>query len=270
MAIGGYTSAILTGKVGIPFWFALPLAGVCAGILGVLFGLPALRIKGLYLALTTLAAQLIIIFVIWNWDSMTGGPFGIAVPSPSLGGFEFYGNQAMAYIILPVTLLMLFFAKNLVRTRVGRAWIAIRDNDIAAEVMGVSLLYYKLLAFFIACFFAGVAGSLFAHLMIGLHPNQFTLVNSIWYLGMLIIGGLGSTTGAVFGAIFYRGLEEIVDVMNEVLPGTIAFISEERILALSLVVFALVIGLFLVYEPRGVAHRWELLKHSYRIWPFPY
>jgi branched-chain amino acid transport system permease protein len=162
MAVGAYTTAILTHRLGFPFLAGLICSGFSAGLIGIIFGLPSVRVKGFYLAITTIAAQFIIIWVINHW-SVTGGFVGMDVPRASIFGFVFKTEASQFYLIMVIVALCIFLAKNLARGRVGRAFIAVRDNDLAAEVMGINLLYYKLLAFFIGCFLAGIAGALYAH-----------------------------------------------------------------------------------------------------------
>jgi branched-chain amino acid transport system permease protein len=169
-----------------------------------------------------------------------------------------------------IAVICIFFAKNLTRTRVGRAFIAIRDNDLAAEVMGINLFRYKLLAFFIGCFLAGIAGSLLAHWIGFMNAEQFSLTESILYIGMIIIGGLGTTLGPILGAVFIRLLQQILTVWfvpflesTEVLPAGFAT-------GVTPLLFGLAIILFLILEPRGLAHRWALFKSAYRLWPFSY
>jgi branched-chain amino acid transport system permease protein len=161
-----------------------------------------------------------------------------------------------------------FFAKNLVRTRAGRAFMAIRDNEVAAEVMGVNLWSYKLLAFFIGCTFAGVAGSLTVHYLAFASVDQFPFMNSVWYLGMLIVGGMGSTTGAIFGTVALKFLDELVAIVGPVLADAFPAIAAQVAASLGLVMRGLVIILFLIFEPRGLAHWWQMIKGYYRLWPF--
>jgi branched-chain amino acid transport system permease protein len=195
MAVGAYTSAILSNKLGAPFLLALIASGLMAGAVGLIFGIPSVRVKGFYLAITSIAAQFIIIWVINHWTSLTGGFNGISVPYASIGGLVFNTQGKQYFLIIVIAMLCVFFAKNLARTRVGRAFIAIRDNDLAAEVMGINLFFYKLLAFFIGCFMAGIAGSLLAHWTGSISTDNFSFMNSILYVGMIIIGGLGTTLG---------------------------------------------------------------------------
>ncbi|MBM3118066.1 MAG: branched-chain amino acid ABC transporter permease [Chloroflexi bacterium] len=271
MAVGAYTSGILTAKLGWSFWAALPCAALSAGIIGLIFGLPSLRVKGFYLAMATLAAQFIIPALISNpLEGITGGVHSMRVSAPRIGDFACTSAQSMFYIIIPIAVLMTFFAKNLVRTGVGRAFIAIRDNDLAAEVQGVNVFRYKLLAFFICSVYAGVAGCLWAHWMRAINPDHFTLMDSIWYVGMMIVGGMGSTAGAVFGVAFLRILDELTKVLGMWLSGIFVAWGAFLQAALGPIVYGLVIMLFIIFEPRGLAHRWEIFKTSYRLRPFAY
>ena len=270
IAVGAYTSAILCADMGLSFWIALPMAGIMAGVVGLLFGLPSLRVKGLYLALATLAAQFIIGYCILQFGDLTGGCFGHKAPSPHIGGIVIHSTQSWYWLIMGITVLMTFFAKNLARTRVGRAFIAVRDNDLAAQVMGVNLYTYKLLAFFIGCFYAGISGSLWAHYIGIAHPDSYTMMESVWYLGMIIVGGMGSTMGAIYGTVFIRLLGELVTWTSPMLGNVFPAIGGQVFASLGLITYGLVIILFLVFEPRGLAHRWQLFKASYRLWPFSY
>ncbi|NQT31144.1 MAG: branched-chain amino acid ABC transporter permease [Deltaproteobacteria bacterium] len=265
MAVGAYTSAVLTAKLDWSFWAALPCAALAAGMVGLLFGLPSLRIKGFYLIMATIAAHFIIMWVILQLYSVTGGGNGLAVPRPEIGGFVFKSKGSYFYLVLIIACLGTFFAKNLVRTRAGRAFIAIRDNDLAAEVMGVNLLSYKLLAFFIGCVYAGVAGSLLVHYFAFATVDQFPFMNSVWYLGMLIVGGMGSTAGAIFGAVSLKLLDELVTIVGPILSAAVA---PQAAASLGLIMRGLVIIIFLIFEPRGLAHRWQMVKAYYRLWPF--
>jgi branched-chain amino acid transport system permease protein len=270
IAVGAYTSAVLTNRFELPFLVGLLCAGLMAGFIGLIFGLPSVRVKGFYLAITTIAAQFIIIWIINHW-SLTGGFVGIKVPYASIAGFEFSSETSQFYLIMSITALCTFFAKNLARTKVGRAFIAVRDNDLSAEVMGINLLYYKLLAFFIGCFMAGIAGSLLAHWIGYLNAEQFSLTESILYIGMIIIGGLGTAIGPIFGVVFIRLLQQILTVLLvPFLENTVTALPSGFATGVTPMLFGLVIILFLILEPRGIAHRWALLKSAYRLWPFSY
>jgi branched-chain amino acid transport system permease protein len=265
MAVGAYTSGILTAKLGAPFWVALPCAALAAGIVGLIFGLPSLKIKGFYLIMATIAAQFIIVWLIIQLRSITGGPDGLSVPRPEIGSFVFRSKTSYFYLVMAIACLATFFAQNIVRTRAGRAFVAIRDNDLAAEVMGINLFAYKLLAFFIGCVYAGVAGSLLVHYFSFATLDQFPFMNSVWYLGMLIVGGMGSIPGAILGAVSLKLLDELVTIVGPVLS---AVVAAQAAASLALISRGLVIMLFLIFEPRGLAHRWDLIKGYYRLWPF--
>jgi len=270
MAVGAYTSAILTAKLGVPFPAALICAGLVAGGIGLLFGIPSVRVKGFYLAITTIAAYFIIKWVIDHWSALTGGFNGITVPYPSIGGLVLDSNLSQYFLIIGLTVAVIFFAKNLARTRVGRAFIAIRDNDLAAEVMGVNLFYYKLLAFFIGCFLAGIAGSLMAHSVGLITMDNFPFMDSVLYVGIIIIGGLGTTLGPILGTLLIRLLGVLVIFISPAMKAWFPGLTGGFTNGIAPMLFGLVIVLFLVLEPRGLAHRWNLFKASYRLWPFSY
>ncbi|MFH1650954.1 MAG: branched-chain amino acid ABC transporter permease [Chloroflexota bacterium] len=271
IALGAYTSAIVTNRLEMPFLVGLLAAGLVAGSVGLVFGLPSVRVKGFYLAITTIAAQFIILWVINHWDAVTGGFVGIRVPYASIAGFEFRSEANQFYLIISIAVLCTLFAKNLARTRVGRAFIAVRDNDLAAEVMGINLLYYKLLAFFIGCFLAGIAGSLLAHYTGFINGEYFSLKESILYIGMIIIGGLGTTVGPIFGVVLLRILDQILRVsFGPFLERTFTMMPSGFATGITPMIFGLVIILFLILEPRGVAHRWAIFRAAYRLWPFSY
>jgi len=265
MAVGGYTSAILCAKLGLPFLAALPCGALAAGIAGLIFGLPSLKIKGFYLIMATIAAHFIIIWTIIQLRSITGGPDGLSLPKPAIGGIVLSSKTNYFYLVMVVTCLATLLAKNIVRTRAGRAFIAIRDNDLAAEVMGISLWSYKLQAFFIGCVYAGVAGSLLIHYFSFASTDQFPFMDSVWYLGMLIVGGMGSTTGAILGAIALKLLDELVTMVGPILSAAVA---PQAAASLALISHGLIIIIFLIYEPRGLHHRWEMIKAYFRLWPF--
>ena len=265
MAVGGYTSAILCAKLGLPFWAALPCGALAAGIAGLIFGLPSLKIKGFYLIMATIAAQFIIIWTIIQLRSITGGADGLSVPKPTIGRIVLSSKTNYFYLVMAMVCLATFFAINIVRTRAGRAFVAIRDNDLAAEVMGISLWSYKLQAFFIGCVYAGVAGALLVHYYAFASVDQFAFMDSVWYLGMLIVGGMGSIPGAILGAVSLKLLDELVTIVGPILS---AVIAAQAAASLALITRGLIIILFLIFEPRGLAHRWGMIKVYYRLWPF--
>jgi branched-chain amino acid transport system permease protein len=265
MAVGGYTSAILCAKLGWPFWVALPCGALAAGFAGLLFGLPSLKIKGFYLIMATIAAQFIIIWIIIQLRSLTGGTDGLLVPKPAIGPIELVSKTSYYYLVMIFVVLATVTAHNIVRTRSGRAFIAIRDNELAAEVMGVSLWSYKLQAFFIGCIYAGVAGSLLIHYVRFASIEQFPFWDSVWYLGMLIVGGMGSTAGAIFGVVALKLLDELVTTAGPILAAAVA---PQAAASLALISHGLIIIIFLIFEPRGLHHRWEMIRTYFKLWPF--
>ena len=265
MAVGAYTSAILSAKLSWPFWATLPCAALAAGIAGLIFGLPSLKIKGFYLIMATIAAHFIIIWLILQFYDLTGGADGFAVPRPEIAGIVFKSKNSYYYLVMVFACLATVTAHNIVRTRAGRAFVAIRDNDLAAEVMGINLWSYKLQAFFIGCVYAGVAGALLIHYYAWASAELFPFMDSVWFLGMIIVGGMGSTSGAIFGAVFLKLLDELVTIVGPVLSAAVA---PQAAASLGLITRGLVIALFLIFEPRGLAHRWEIIKAYFRLWPF--
>jgi len=269
VGVGAYIAGVLSAKLGVNFLLTLPCAAIGAGIAGAIFALPAARIKGFYLAMATLAAQFIIPALIAHpLANITGGTNSLMVPTPKIGGLLFNTPDRMFYIIVPLTVLLVFFAKNLVRTGVGRAMIAIRDNDLAAEVMGVNVFRYKTIAFFVGSLYAGVAGWMWAYWTRALNPDIFTLTESIWYLGMLVVGGAGSVAGGCFGPMLLRMLDFYLKKFGMYLSGVNANMSAAIQGAGSPLIYGIVILVFIIFEPRGLAHMWEKFKSSYRLRPF--
>jgi branched-chain amino acid transport system permease protein len=269
MAVGGYASAILSTN-GIPFWISMIAASAISGIVGVLFGSTSIRIKGFYLLMVTFAAQFIIPYMINNiLVSITRGTLGHPAPSPRIGNFILNTERGWFIFIIFVVIICTCIAINLKRTKAGRAFIAIRDNDLAAEVMGISLWRYKLLAFFICCWYAGLAGALYTHWQNSIVADTFDIMQSIWYVGYLIVGGLGSIPGCFFGVILIivlqEGLTRAFSSLGGIYPNILNFISTTRP-----ILFGVILSLFLIYEPKGLSHQWEIIKNYYRSWPFPY
>jgi branched-chain amino acid transport system permease protein len=262
VGVGAYTVAILTTKYGVSGWLCLPISALVTGLVGLLFALPCFRLKGFYLAVSTLAASFIIVWCMRHFSSITGGLEGLDVAPLKIGGADLTYNRPSYLLAGVILVIATYCAKNIQRTATGRAFVAIRDNELAAEVNGIHVFRYKMLAFFISCLFAGVAGWLWANTRMRVTPDQFTLNDSIWYFGMLVVGGMGSTAGVYFGAVFLRTLQVIIDQIAPMLH------SVQLILALNLVVFSAVIALFLIFESRGIAHLWEKVKLQYRLHPF--
>ncbi len=271
MGVGMYTVGILQRHFGLSFWVCLPLAGLVPMFIGMMFGLPALRMKGLYLAFATLAAHFVIVYVISNWRSVTNGTDGMWMKRPDvLFGIDFKSDRNYYLLVLTITIIMTYLATNLARSKLGRSFVAVRDNDIAAEVMGINIAYTKIMAFGIGCFFAGIGGALGGAYYEYVNVEWFGLDDSIWYLGFLVVGGFGSIFGAIAGATVWKVMDEfstLVTPITEALLGGAAFYASA---AFSLIFYSLIIIVFLVFEPRGIAHRWEIVKRSYRLHPFPY
>jgi len=270
LAIGAYISAMLCHHLGWNWFATVPVAVVGTALIGLIFGLPSLRIKGFYIAVTTMAAFFIVMFVLQRGGTVTGGINGLQVGNVQIGDLVFDNEQKFFYLIMFFVVLAVFFAKNLVRGRVGRAFVAIRDNDLAAELMGINIFKYKLFAFIACSAYAGLAGSLFAAYYGYVSADQFTFSESIWYIGYIIVGGLGSITGTIFGVVFLQvvefSLRGIGPAISDMLPAIgVSFLSSSLVM-----VFGLIIILFLIFEPRGLWHRWELAKASIRFWPFTY
>ncbi len=269
LAVGAYSTAILEAKVGLPFYLALPLAALLTAAFGLVFGIPSLRLRGLYLAIATLAAYFITTYGIIHWESMTNGVLGFMVPPARVFGLPLDSDARIFYLIWALVIPATLFTKNLFRTRVGRAFIAIRDRDVAASVMGVSLFRYKLLAFVISSFYAGVAGGLMAHHSRIIFPDAFTLLVSIDYLAMVIIGGMGSILGSIFGAVFMTLLPEVLKLsatsLTGVYPQAFGLIASTRD-----IVFGLAVIFFLMYEPEGLARIWLRVKNYWKLWPYAY
>lgn len=267
LAVGAYSSGLLVERFGVPTVLAIIAAVVITAIVGAFFGLPALRLKGLYLAIATLAAQFIILWLVRNWEFVTGGLDALVVPTPELFGFRFSTDFRWYWVLLACAALAAATARNLFRTGIGRAFQAIRDQDIAAEAIGVDLTRFKVTAFAVSSAFVGFAGALLAHNREIVTWERFTLDVSILYLAMIIVGGLGSILGAILGAIFMVTLPAAITQVGQALQGS--FLSQ-RLPAIQLGIFGLVIVLFLIFEPRGLARIWQRIKDYFRLWPFRY
>ena len=274
MMVGSYTAAILTIRYDLPFWVGLPAGGAVAAAVGVFFGIPSLRIKGLYLAIATLAAQFIIEWCINHSTWISGGAQStIYVPTPTFLGWPINTEYRRYFLILPFAIAAYLAALNLLRSRVGRAFIAVRDRDVAAEIIGVNIFKYKLLAFAVSSFYAGVAGALWTYYLKIANYEHFTLATSVSYLAMIIIGGLGSVLGSVFGAIFITLLPIVLVYVVEGVAGLFGFkyaAIADFLANLRLIMFGGLIILFLAIEPEGLYRLWGNVRRYFRLWPFSY
>ncbi|MPT05962.1 MAG: branched-chain amino acid ABC transporter permease [Delftia sp.] len=265
MGLGAYTVAIVQARWGTPVLFNLLAGGFVAMLGGIVVGLPSLRVKGLYLAIATIAASFIAHFLFANLR-LTGGTAGLTLQPATVFGVALDTSFRLYWVIVPVTLLMLLGAANLFRTRIGRAFIAIRDRDISAEVLGIPLLRYKLLSFGLSSFYAGVAGGLWAYFFRVVTPESFPLLMSIFFLAAIIVGGMGSILGGILGAVFMTMVPELLKLIVDLLPGgseLAVFLSPVRTM-----VFGLLIIVFLVFEPQGLAEMWRRLRRFFHLWPF--
>ncbi len=269
MTTGGYISALLVNNLGWSFFLALPAAALGAGLVGLLFGLPSLRVKGFYLVMATLAAQFIIPWFTRNaFPEVLNGAQGLNVQVPVLFGIPFNTPQRYLYITLTVLIISTVVAHNVARSRLGRAFVAIRDHDLAAELLGVNPFKYKLQAFFLAAVYAGASGSLFAHNLRHLNSETFGLTDSVFLLGMLIVGGLGTSLGPILGAIVIELLIEGATLFGPFFISLFPSTAAGAVQALRPLFFGTALMLFLIFEPRGLAHRWQLIKAAWRLRPF--
>ena len=273
MSVGAYTAANLAVKLGLPFWITLPAGGLMAALIGAIVGIPSLRIKGLYLAIATLAGQLIIEWIINHTPAISGGAqASIQVPRPALWGYDFRTQGQLYFFLLFFAALAILATLNLVRSRIGRAFVAIRDQDIAAEIIGINIYRYKLLSFAISSFYAGVCGVLYTYYLGIANYEQFQIGVSIDYLAMIIIGGLGSVLGSILGAVFVTMLPIVIRLLMEPLAGLFFSSGELSSIVAStrLVLFGGLIIFFLVVEPEGLNRLWRNIRNYFRVWPFSY
>ncbi|HTY80552.1 MAG TPA: branched-chain amino acid ABC transporter permease [Candidatus Bathyarchaeia archaeon] len=273
MSVGAYTAANLAIRLGSPWPVNLVAGGLMAALVGAVVGIPSVRIKGLYLAIATLAGQLIIEWTINHVTFISGGvQASIDVPRPRLGPLVLSSQRQMYFFLLVFVVLAIVGTLNLVRSRVGRAFIAIRDQDIAAEIIGIDIFRYKLLAFAISSFYAGVTGVLYTYYLGIANYEQFQIGVSIDYLAMIIIGGLGSVLGSIFGAIFVTLLPIGIRYAMEAFGGL--FFAPQTVLNLipnlRLMMFGALIIFFLIVEPEGLNRLWRNIRNYFRIWPFAY
>jgi branched-chain amino acid transport system permease protein len=237
LALGAYFTAIAATRME---WLPCPLillfAGIFTGIIGFLLGIPILRLKGFYIAMATLAFGVVVSEVILQWSSLTGGDDGFGVPTARIGSFVFDSDFKLFYLIIPVTIIMTILAKNLVNGYVGRAFIALRESEVAAQTIGIDLARYKTIAFAISAFYTGVAGGLFAYLITYLSPDAFTIELSVDFIAMIVIGGMGSILGSIIGAVILTGMQQIL----------------AGLLDLQILIFGISLIVFMIFMPRGI------------------
>ncbi|MCV2448835.1 branched-chain amino acid ABC transporter permease [Paracoccus sp. DMF] len=269
LAIGAYTTGILTTTYGWGLFPAILASGLVSMGSSLLVGVPSLRLKGLYLAITTLAFSIIVVHFINDAEGLTGGSSGMAVKRPELFGvISMRSQMAMYFLSLGVAVLVILGTINLLRSRVGRAWAALHDYDIAAMLMGINLVRYKLLAFAVSAFIVGIAGALMALNIRYLNTDSFGMILSIEAIAMIIVGGLGSVRGAVLGAVLITLLPDVSRwalAQLGTMSSTLASGSSTEIKG---IIYALVIILFLLLEPEGMNHQWKRIKRFWSEWPY--
>ena len=269
MAVGAYTAGLLTLNFGLPWGASIVFACLVTSVIGTFFGMPSLRLKGLYLAIATLAAQEIIEWVITHWTGVTGGTEALVVPAPQLFGVRMNTDFRFYWLVVILASATALFTANLFRSRTGRAFLAVRDQDVAASVIGVNVFRYKLLAFATSSFFVGLAGALIAYYRNIVSWERFTLETSLFYLAMIIVGGLGSIRGSFFGAALITLLPALITNAGRMLQDSAPAIASQ-LPNIQQASFGLIIILFLVFEPKGLSKLWQNVKDYFYVWPFAY
>jgi branched-chain amino acid transport system permease protein len=261
LAIGAYTEGLLQAR-GVPFMISLPCAALLSGAMGWVLGLPALRLKGIYLAIATLAFNVIIEEVITRWEGLTGGNTGLHLKPIEVLGVRLDGDTSFYYLCLGLTIVAILALMNLLRSPTGRAFVAIRDSEISASCMGVNLATYKTMSFALSAALTGIAGALYAHKVTFISPEQFTLIASIELVTIVILGGVGFLHGAVLGAAFLIVLPQLISLAKDYLPSNVAGSG------LQAVVFGLVLIVFIIFEPLGLYGRWLKIRTWFELFPF--
>jgi branched-chain amino acid transport system permease protein len=238
LALGAYFTAIAASKATwLPFYIILPMAGCFTGMIGFLLGIPILRLRGFYIAMATLAFGVVVSEIILQWTSLTHGDDGFRVPHAILGAFVFDSDKKLFYLVQPITLLMILMAHNIVSTRVGRAFSAIRQSEIAAQTLGINLAWYKTSAFALSAFYTGIAGGLFAYVVTHISPDSFSLAISIDFIAMIVIGGMGSILGSIIGAVILTGIQQLLSGLPEV----------------QILTFGVSLIVFMIFMPQGIS-----------------
>jgi branched-chain amino acid transport system permease protein len=268
IAAGAFTAGILFKEYALPFWVTIPLAAVTGAALGLIFGLPSLRLRGLYLAVSTLALHFVVVYLGGEYETRAGFSTGILVDPPKLFGWEVYKPAAWYFVLLAAALGALFVCINLMRSRSGRAWRAIHANETVAEALGINIARYKLLAFVVSSSMTAVAGALFAYYRGFVSIEAFSLYLTIQYVAMIIIGGMGSLLGALLGATFVTLFPYLIEGLMDVLPGADRLAGS--VFAVNYAAFGVVMVLFLVFEPQGLVGVWRRMRDYFQFWPFRY
>jgi branched-chain amino acid transport system permease protein len=268
LAAGAFTAGILFKEWQAPFWITLPAAALAGAVLGVVFGLPSLRLRGLYLAVSTLALHFVVIYLGGEYESTRGFSTGIVVDPPRIGAYELASGRQWYFVLLAFAAAALFVCINLLRSRTGRAWSAIRSRETVAEALGIHVAAYKLLAFVVSSALTAVAGALFAYYRGFVSVEAFSLYLTIQYVAMVIIGGMGSLLGAILGAVFVTLFPYLIEAALQALPSAQRYAGE--LAAVNQAAFGVVMVLFLVFEPLGLVGIWRRLQTYFVLWPFRY
>ncbi len=266
LAAGAFSVGVLYKEFDAPFWLALPAAAVVGALLGVIFGLPSLRLRGLYLAVSTLALHFVVVYLGGEYETQRGYSTGILIDPPTVFGYEIYDRRIWYFALGVAACAALLICVNLMRARSGRAWRAIRSNETVAEALGVDIARYKLLAFVISSSMTAVAGALFAYYRGFVSIEAFSLYLTIQYVAMIIIGGMGSLLGAVLGALFVTLFPYVIEGVMAALPGGNRLAGS--VFAVNYAAFGVVMILFLVFEPQGLVGIWRRLRDYFRLWPY--
>jgi branched-chain amino acid transport system permease protein len=266
LAAGAFTAGILSKELAAPIYVTVPAAAVTGAVLGVIFGLPSLRLRGLYLAVSTLALHFVVVYLGGEYETKRGFSTGITIDTPVIFGFRLYGGKIWYFILLAFAAATLLICVNLLRSRSGRAWRAIHSHETVAEALGISVAGYKLLAFVISSAIAAVAGALFAYYRSFVSVEAFSLFLSIQYVAMIIIGGMGSLLGALLGAVFVTLFPYLIEALLLKLPDAQAYAGV--LFAVNYAAFGVVMILFLVFEPQGLVGIWRRIQTYFLLWPF--
>jgi branched-chain amino acid transport system permease protein len=268
---GAFTSAYISNNYPIPVFFSIPIAGVVTAFVGLIFGLPAARLKGLYLVIATLAAQYILLDFFSRADWFSGGSVPATAKAFSIFDYTLRGDRQYFYVVLAYVVASYLLVTNLMRSRDGRALVAVRDHYLSAEIMGINLTKYRTLSFGLAAFFAGIAGALYAHNQLVVSNEGFGIERSILFLAMVIIGGTGSIMGTLMGTAFVVLVPEAMEWISMELKGGVidkALALNNNLTFLREIAIGLIIIAFLVFEPDGLAHRWRQIKTDWKLYPF--
>jgi branched-chain amino acid transport system permease protein len=264
IAAGAYTVGILVKEVDAPFWVTLPAACLVGALLGLIFGLPSLRLRGLYLAVSTLGLHFVVVYLGGEYESRRGYSTGVVIDPPQIGDWALSGAFEWYFVLLGVVVIVLLAILNLLRSRTGRAWRALRGHEVVAEALGIDVARYKLLAFVISSMITALAGALFAYFRHFVSIDAFSLYLTIQYVAMIIVGGMGSLLGAFLGATFVILLPYVIETAASVLPSRLG----DLVFALNYAAFGLVMILFLLFEPEGLIGIWRRIVAYIKLWPF--